>query len=315
MIFGPPIVTATGFAQVAVYPAGSAFGPRQLGDFEFVWVLRGRGQWTTDQLSESDTNGTRSITITPGQLILARRGSTDSYQWDQEIWSKHAFVHFTIFEESRLPSLEQWPSSRPMPQSGALSGLCSYLLELAAMGSDEALRRTNDVLQLLMDIFVSGPLPTDAAEGSSSRLSGLFDRVRGEWESGGYRIISISELSSYATVSAGHLSRLFRENFEVGPATALEAARLVVAATALQRTDLPIREVAEWAGFSSPYHFSHRFSHLYSVPPGQYRRATNRTDPLEPMRGSRILLAVRSLLPDGDGPSPPGWSGFRLGGQ
>lgn len=299
--FEPPIVAATGFAQVAAYPAGSTFGPRPLGDFEFVWVLRGRGHWTSDQLPESDMDGSRTTPITPGQLILARPGSADSYRWTHETWSKHAFVHFSVSEGPELPPVEQWPSSRLMPQAGALSGLCAYLLELAAVGSDEALRRTNEVLHLLLDIFVTGPLTTDIEGRFDSRLNSMFDRVKAEWENRGYRIISNSELSSYATISAGHLFRLFRENFEVGPAAVLEAARLVVAATALQRTDLPVSEVAEWTGFSSAYHFSNRFRRLYAVPPGRYRRAAIPIDPLEPLRGSGILQAVQSLLPNENG--------------
>lgn len=33
---------------VAVYPPGATFGPRQLEDFEFVWLLQGTAEWRYD---------------------------------------------------------------------------------------------------------------------------------------------------------------------------------------------------------------------------------------------------------------------------
>src|SRR5436190_7225761 len=44
---------------VAVYPPGATFGPRQLEDFEFVWLLQGTAEWRYDLGSIEDRKSTR----------------------------------------------------------------------------------------------------------------------------------------------------------------------------------------------------------------------------------------------------------------
>jgi AraC family transcriptional regulator len=59
----------------------------------------------------------------------------------------------------------------------------------------------------------------------------------------------------------------------ISVAAALERLRLSRAEMLLARTDMSISSIAKECGFADLYHFSHRFSRLYQLPPSTYRDA------------------------------------------
>ena len=73
-------------------------------------------------------------------------------------------------------------------------------------------------------------------------------------------------------VSPGHLSRLTRAAFGIGPVAAVEAARLHRAAALLTRSNLTVGQVAQACGFGSPFYLSRRFRAAFGRPPTAYRR-------------------------------------------
>lgn len=283
--------SASSLTQIASYPPGARFGPRRLHDFEFVWVLSGGGVWRSDQFPGEPQD--RAIGLR--QLVLARKGATDSYAWSPDRSSSHAFIHFEAHDLSRFPAPEDWPSMRPMSPGSVLSGVCGYLIELAGDGSSESAARTDDMLRLLLDLFIRGPFPVDITLKWNPRIVPLLDRVRDEWRDRGMRIIENSVLASWAGVSAGYLARMFKENIGTTPAALLETARLARAATVLERSNSSMTEIAAWTGFADPYHFSHRFAKLYGVPPGRYRNAPEKVLPLGPSANTPTSAAVMRL--------------------
>lgn len=289
-------VRAHSFAQVATYTPGSTFGPRKLNDYELVWILDGQGIWSTDQDGGSGHGSVlQARTLRPGNLVIARQGATDSYQWAATSQSRHAFVHFSLDDEGAGIG-STWPSMRSSLGQPALSGLCSYLIQLAAVGSDSARERSDQTLAVLVDFFVHGPLSSDDDRSSDVRLVDLLALVRTSWEGREMRPVSNVQLAAWSHMSIGHLSKLFRLNFGLGPASVLEAARLVRAAITLQRTDMTLRTVATLTGFANEYHFSRRFVNFYAIPPGKFRRDGADRDPLGPLREAALRGAVNLLL-------------------
>lgn len=82
---------------------------------------------------------------------------------------------------------------------------------------------------------------------------------------------SVRELASAARVSRSYLNRLFQAEFGMSVAAGLESLRFSRAETLLTRTDMTISSIAYQCGFADLYHFSHRFSLRYGVPPSAYR--------------------------------------------
>ncbi|MBM7790777.1 helix-turn-helix domain-containing protein [Tenggerimyces flavus] len=278
---------------VAHYPPKATYGPRVLDDFEFVWMLSGSARWECGDLD---------LPLRPGTLLLARPGMRHRFAWDPRRPTAHAYAHFSVPSRGLLPAPDTWPLTRALTPADPMAALCRYLLWLSRTPGPATAERANDMVGCLLDLFVAGPLPSDeSVDGLPEHVERLVDHVQSAWRSGSgeARALSLAELATAARVSSGHLSRLFRERFAVGPVAAIELVRLARAATLLQRSNLSVGAVSESCGFANPFHFSRRFSSAYGASPRAYRAASGEADPLEPVvRAGLLPLAHRLLLED-----------------
>ncbi|MGN9909937.1 helix-turn-helix transcriptional regulator [Phytohabitans sp. LJ34] len=273
---------------VAHYPPGASLGPRVLPCFEFVWMLDGRATW------EHIPDGAEParVPLRPGLLLLSRPDLRERYLWDPDHACSHAYVSFYA---DGADDYGRWPTTQPFTEP--LTGLCRYLLWLAGVDSAAASARTATVLGWLLDVFLDGPLGDQAEAALPEHVLRLADHVRAAWRGGPARPLSLEEMAAAARVSPGHLARLFRERFGVGPVAAVELIRLARAATLLQRSTLTIGAVAGACGFVSPFHFSRRFRVGYGVAPRAYRAFPSQ-DPLDPVRRAGLAPLARQLLVD-----------------
>ena len=277
--------------QVADYRPGADFGPRELQDFEFVWLLRGSARWT---VSEGSSPTSLDRVLRPGTLALARAGTVDSYHWDDVMSSTHAYIHFGI-QAAGLGSTAVWPATRSMTASPVLAGICDYLLQLATIPSQRARERSDQLLELLLDLFLNGPL-TDPEPVLHDYVGTTIRAAQTAWSGSGVRILPAAELAAAAGVSVGHLFRVFRAELGCGPSRALELVRLARSAAMLQRSNSSLTAVAEQHGFANAYHFSRRFSQAYGMPPGAFRALGLGPDPLDPVRRSALLSFAAPLM-------------------
>lgn len=285
-----------GFVETIDYPAASTFGPRRLIDYEFVWVLTGSATLRMELEPSSSGRGSEPVELllTPGTLALTRTGTIDSYHWAPDRASAHAWVHFELVDGAALPPPHIWPLTRSSHDNPVLAGLCDYLVDLGARPSVAAHERTDDLVAVLLDLFVTGPL----AEGGPRlpvHVDAAVDHVRRRWRDDGVGIIDVEDLAAAAGVSTGHLFRVFRAAYGCGPAHALELVRLTRAATALQRSNTPLAAIARQVGFANPYHLSRRFSRAYGVPPGEYRTGAGPLDPYAPLDSPALRQLARAV--------------------
>ena len=277
--------------QVADYAPGANFGPRELHDFEFVWVLRGSAIWTVRQTPSAVPI---DRVLRPGSLALARAGTVDSYHWDDDMNSTHAYVHFGL-DAVDLGPTAGWPATRSMTASPILGGICDYLLQLATTPSQRARERSDQLLELLLDLFLNGPL-AEPEPVLHDYVTTTIRAAQRAWSSGSLRILPAAELAVAAGVSPGHLFRVFRAELGCGPARALELVRLARSAATLQRSNASLAAVAAQHGFANAYHFSRRFSQVYRMPPGTFRALGLGPDPLEPVRRAGLLPFAAPLM-------------------
>jgi AraC-like DNA-binding protein len=273
--------------RVASYPAGADFGPRDSVDFEFVWILRGSATWRT--VGEAPVE----LALRPGVLALARPGLTDSYRWDPAEETVHGYVHFAVPDRGPLPPPSDWPLVRETAPLPVLDALCRYLVDLTADDAAADDDRAAHLLATALELFVRGPVRP--ATTVPPVVAAFLQQVRQRW-GGVLDPIPVPALAGACGVSAGHLFRVFRETYGLGPARALEVVRLARAATLLQRSNATLTEVAHRCGFANPYHFSRRFTAWYGRPPGAYRALGESADPYEPARSTGLLPVVRALL-------------------
>lgn len=79
--------------------------------------------------------------------------------------------------------------------------------------------------------------------------------------------LTVKELSAMCGMSREHFTRLFTEMTSLSPATFLRNERLKAAQDFLDKTSLPISEVAMRCGFYSPRHFSRAYVRAFGKNP------------------------------------------------
>lgn len=100
-----------------------------------------------------------------------------------------------------------------------------------------------------------------------ARLRRVRDRIDREYA----RPLDVESLARGVHMSAGHLSRQFKEAFGESPYAYLMTRRIERAAALLRRGDLSVTEVCFAVGCQSLGTFSTRFTQLVGVPPSVYR--------------------------------------------
>ncbi|MCT2547584.1 MULTISPECIES: helix-turn-helix transcriptional regulator [Streptomyces] len=105
-----------------------------------------------------------------------------------------------------------------------------------------------------------------------ARLRRVRDRMDREFD----QPLDVEALARGVHMSAGHLSRAFRQAYGESPYGYLMTRRIERAMALLRRGDLSVTEVCFTVGCSSLGTFSTRFTELVGMAPSAYRREAER---------------------------------------
>jgi AraC-like DNA-binding protein len=248
------------------YPPRATFGPRLLTDFELVWFIRG------DCVAYRNS---RAVPAPAGTLLLQQPGTRDAYDWATQQTTLHAFIHFGM----RPPpptwrSLAQWPVKRKPPPDGLMLTLFRFILGLHRSHGDTATSTLLPALELLVRLFVTGAgnVPAELEVPLPETVTRVFRWVQARLREQADARFELGHLARQAHVSPQHLCRVFNRALGRGPMECVRLLRIEQAATLIERSDDPVRAIADRCGFASPYHFSRVFRHVYGVPPREYRK-------------------------------------------
>jgi AraC-like DNA-binding protein len=100
-----------------------------------------------------------------------------------------------------------------------------------------------------------------------ARLRRVKDRIDREYA----QPLDVEELARGAHMSAGHLSREFKQAYGESPYSYLMTRRIERAMALLRRGDLSVTDVCFEVGCASLGTFSTRFTELVGMPPSMYR--------------------------------------------
>jgi AraC-like DNA-binding protein len=124
-----------------------------------------------------------------------------------------------------------------------------------------------------------------------ARLRRVRDRIDREYA----QPLDVEALARGVHMSAGHLSREFRQAYGEPPYGYLMTRRIERAMALLRRGDLSVTEVCFAVGCSSLGTFSTRFTELVGVPPSVYRRqAADATTGMPACVAKQVTRPVRN---------------------
>ena len=123
-----------------------------------------------------------------------------------------------------------------------------------------------------------------------ARLRRVRDRIDREYA----QPLDVEALARGAHMSAGHLSRQFREAYGEPPYSYLMTRRIERAMALLLRDDLTVTEVCFAVGCSSLGTFSTRFTELVGMPPSAYRDQAMSTEGIPPCIAKQVTRPIRN---------------------
>lgn len=106
--------------------------------------------------------------------------------------------------------------------------------------------------------------------------------------------LDVEALARGVHMSAGHLSRLFRDAYGESPYSYLMTRRIERAMALLRRGDLSVTEVCVEVGCSSLGSFSTRFTELVGVAPSVYRERAVTTDGIPTVHTKHVVRPIRN---------------------
>lgn len=116
------------------------------------------------------------------------------------------------------------------------------------------------------------------------------DRIDREYA----RPLDVEALARGVHMSAGHLSRQFREAYGESPYSYLMTRRIERAMALLRRGDLSVTEVCFEVGCSSLGTFSTRFTELVGVSPRVYRERAANVDGIPQFQAKQVTRPIRN---------------------
>lgn len=234
---------------------------------EFFYVVRGR-------VRHGFTSG--ELTLHAGDLLLIREGDTHDLD---AIDHHHVNLNVPMADFERVAAyldggqrLRQALSAKRPTVRSVPPGLRQDLIErlrrlaLAHLGNS-AIPLYQQVLVELCHLIIA----PEAPEKKSSAPPWLADALA--MCSGQALDLTPARLAHRLGVTHEHLARTFRQHLGHTPGTHLQRVRIAHAAELLEHGDQPVLTIGIAAGFRSPSAFYRRFTEVYGMPPGDYRRS------------------------------------------
>lgn len=136
--------------------------------------------------------------------------------------------------------------------------------------------------------FVTGP--DDARLRELTVMRRVRDRIDREYA----RPLDVEALARGVHMSAGHLSRCFRDAYGESPYSYLMTRRIERAMALLRRGDLTVTEVCFEVGCSSLGTFSTRFTELVGVSPRVYRERAAHVEGIPSFQAKQVTRPIRN---------------------
>jgi len=251
------------------HPSRYLFSPargRTLDEFQFIYITKGTGWFTSDSTKEKHT-------VNEGDMIILFPGEWHSYcpnpetGWEEhwigcigeipQMWLErgiisrdspilHPGIHnriINIYDRSR----EYANSMKP----GYQKALGANAVEI--LGLSLYFDRSNDFF--------------------SNDASTLMDRAK-ELIFSESSHIRPEDLASRLSISYSRFRKLFKSYFGITPGQYILQIRIANAKEMLTNTRQQIQEIAWETGFENPDYFTSAFKHITGISPGTYRKKT-----------------------------------------
>lgn len=252
----------------AVYQPNESLGPRLLTDYELVYIISGSTTYIAND---------KPFTAPPGSIIIGHAGTEETYRWDADQPSLHAYFHFSILTlPPDWPSPKNWPHilTKPNPVSISLfKHIIQHIYEHTDWPAVAPAERDCLLLETLLDTLFEIHIGEKRFQQSRPEpVQRAIKWVREQIDETPHQKISLDDIAHSAGCTAKHLCRLFKNSIGQSPARTATLMRLQLSLALLTRSNLNISQIAQRCGFENPLYYSRCFKKTFGRSPTQVRK-------------------------------------------
>lgn len=230
--------------------------------YSIEYVVRGRG--------EVKLKG-RTCSLQPGRLFSYGPGVSHHIIGDATNPLVKYFVDFAgtrATELLRSCSLSPGRFSEVFP-ANTLQPLFDELIQAGLQVRRESAELCVKLLECLAFRITGARAPLEGAE---TLAFATYQQCRQHIEQHNLRLRTLRQVASECHVNNAYLCRLFRRYDNQTPYQYLLRLKMNSAAECLRQPGALVKQVAEEAGFTDPFHFSRVFTSVFGLSPAAFRR-------------------------------------------
>ncbi len=241
------------------YGSGGTYGPRLQTTYQLLFINSGYARVEIDG---------RPHDLEQGQMAFLKPGHREFFRFAERTRTHHRWCHFEWqLSDEVVDKLEQLTFGVPL--SKRMEHLCDLGLSLQH-DPDAPETLLKHIAAAAFWEFI-GAQTKRASSTQHATLPVALARVQTYIVQHYADDLSLRKLSTVASVSPEHLSRLFRRYLDTTPINYLWQVRTRQGKLYLLHTGLTVEAIAYRCGFKTPAHFSRSIKARYGLTPSQVR--------------------------------------------
>lgn len=251
-----------------------SFGPYMRNEYIFHYIVSGKGCLMRNPENMDAPSLSERTEVHAGEGFLLEPHTKHMYIADEEDPWQYIWV---VFTGACVPSyLHSAGLSHRNPiyhpeREGAVSQIAGPLLQIL-----ERPKASKAFVLGQLHLFFDGLMENAASRivpaAAEINIENIYIAEATRYIESRYQVIrSLDEIAAYCNITRSHLSRLFKNTFGISLQEYLILYRLRKAKELLMETNLPIREVAEQAGYENVLNFHKAFKNQQHMSPKQWR--------------------------------------------
>ena len=159
-------------------------------------------------------------------------------------------------------------------ESPSIAAKILKIMNIMREGEEFYIEESSGVLAaLLVEIArLNRASPEDRVEEETGKLTNMITRVLDFVSYHYMEDIRIEDLAKICHISETHFRRVFTSHMKVSPLEYINSVRIHTACEFLQKTDIPVADIAHKCGFTTNSTFNRNFRQIMGVTPVEWRK-------------------------------------------
>ncbi len=202
------------------------------------------------------------ITLPAGTYMIIRRNRIQQYESNRKIWNYY-WVDFTFHGQLKIKAEKRYIAEHTQHESE----LFDELLDIGRSYPNE-IEYINSVFKhYFYNLTLSRAESPHTASGSV-KLSEVCTYIEQKL----YSRLTVTEIANFFNVSSRRIHQIFNETLHISPKQYISDLKIQKAKQILEKTSMPIIDIADALGYYSAYHFSSTFQRKTGCSPSAYRK-------------------------------------------